>query len=149
MSLLSENSVTIFEATDGLYAGSIQTNLMKGKVSVANALVQVPAAGLVGGNAIYTVPLTMVVPKGAVVVRVIFVVTETFVTSGANTISMGLNTLTDLSTAVALNTWVNNAVVANVPDFAAANNYSVLQLQVQGAGSLTDGTLTAKVFFIN
>lgn len=148
MSLLSENSITVFEATNGLYAEAIQAELFQGKVSVGNAVLQVPTTYLAGANAVYTIPLTIPIPKGALVFKVIFDVAVTFATSNANTISIGLNTVSDLSAAVPLATWVQDAIVVNAPDFVATNSYSELQVQVQGAGSLTAGKLTAKVFFI-
>lgn len=148
MSLLSENSITVFEATNGLYAGAVQTELFKGKISSGNAVLQVPAAGLVGANSVYTIPLTIPIPVGAVVFKVIFDVTDTFVTSNANTLSIGLNTTSDLSAAVALNTWTAGAIVVNNPDIVSTNNSTVLQVEVLGAGSLTAGKLTAKVLFI-
>ena len=148
MSLLSENSITVFEATNGLYAGSVETKLFKGKISVGNAVLEVPNAGLAGANAVYTIPLTIPIPVGAVVFKVIFDVATTFVTSNANTLSIGLNTTTDLSAAVALNTWTAGAIVVNNPNIVSTANHTVLQVEVLGAGSLTAGKLTAKVLFI-
>jgi hypothetical protein len=148
MSLLSENSITFFEATNGLYAGAIHTDSFPGKVSVANAVLKVPSTFLAGNNAVYTIPLTLPLPKGAVAFKALFDVGTTFTTSGANTLSIGINSTSDLSGTPALNTWTAGSVVVYNNQIVVQESTNVLQIQVNGAGNLTSGQLVAKVLFI-
>lgn len=155
MSLLSEETSTILQATNGLYSDNLQVKVPSGQVLLSQAVISVPTGGLAAtaGGAVYSVPLTTVIPVGAVVIQSLIDVT-TAVTGANATYTLGFGPssvapyLTNLqgtqtpTVAVAL----TSAILS--PVLAVSANSNLLNITVTGTGSLTAGVIAVKILYL-
>lgn len=152
MSLLSDTSLNVLEAVNSVRSNVILANSFPGKVLVAQAVLDV-ASAIAASVTPYELPLSIPIPDNAVVFRVIYDVTEAVVTSNANTISLGLNSNTDIVNAAAVAAFgvgvseqaLANVLVAQNPN---GSQYDSINLLVGATGNLTAGYVKIRLFFM-
>jgi hypothetical protein len=150
MSLLSEETSTFLQATNGLYCENLQVKVPNGQVLLSQAVISVPTGGLAAtaGGAVYSVPLTTVIPVGAVVIQSLIDVTTAVTganatyTLGFGTSSTNLQSTQTPTVAVALTSAILNPVLAVSADS------NLLNIKVTGTGSLTAGVIAVKILYL-
>jgi hypothetical protein len=146
MSLLSEKSVSVV-STQNLVAEQVLTQHVAGLQNETTALYDFALSG----GAITVVPITLAltkpIPAGSAITQVGIQAINAFTSGGAATVSLGLNTNTDIANAVAFNgaTFVGTSV--SLPTVRAATNLSYLKMSI-GAAALTAGKYQVRILYI-
>lgn len=146
MSLLSEKSASVV-STQNLVAEQVLSEHVAGLQNETTALYDFALYGGAITVAPITLALTKPIPAGSAITQVGIQAISAFTSGGAATVSLGLNTNTDIANAVAFNNALFTATTVSLATVRAATNQFYLKLSIAGA-ALTAGKYQVRILYI-
>lgn len=137
-------------ATRNVVTQQLYTAALPGQAQVSVAQLIVPSTGLPADDAVYTLPLSFPIPKGAFVYQTVVDVLETVdSSSGNNQIGFSLNGGSDLSNGnIALSFLTSGTALGYYTQLIAQEAHTSIQCLVTDTDPLTQGKLSIKILFV-